>query len=217
MHGEATMVNGCMLTVMTEQAGTRNERKERTRAALVQGTLALAAERGFAALSLREIARSAGIVPTAFYRHFESLDDLGATLVDEGVTALRLALREVRRTPDPQLSATVRFVFAQVDAKRELFGFLTRERHGGSATLRQAIAREMQLIVREIVADLSRLPALDSWSTTELEIAADLLVNTVTDGIAGYVDASGREEAAIVDRTVRQMRLIALGIGAWHP
>ncbi|MGM7644634.1 TetR family transcriptional regulator [Nocardia ignorata] len=210
------MVNGCMLTDVTEQAGTRNERKAHTRAALLDGTLALAAERGFAALSLREVARSAGIVPTAFYRHFASLDDLGATLVDEGVTALRLALREVRRKPDAHLADTVRFVFDQVAAKRALFGFLLRERHGGSAPLRQAIAMEMQLIVREIVADLSRLRALDSWSTTELEIAADLLVSTVTDGIGSFVSATPREEAAVVERTVMQMRLIALGIAAWR-
>lgn len=211
------MVNGCMLTDVTEQAGTRNERKAHTRAALLEGTLALAADRGFAALSLREIARSAGIVPTAFYRHFASLDDLGATLVDEGVTALRLALREVRRKPDAHLADTVRFVFDQVRVKRALFGFLIRERHGGSAALRQAITLELQLIVREIVADLSRLRALDAWSTTELEIAADLLVSTVTDGIAAFVASAPREESAIVERTVMQMRLIALGIGGWVP
>ncbi|MEV0293920.1 TetR family transcriptional regulator [Nocardia sp. NPDC050710] len=202
---------------MTEQAGTRIERKERTRQALLDGTLALAADRGFAALSLREIARSAGIVPTAFYRHFASLDDLGATLVDEGVTALRLALREVRRNPDASLAATVRFVFDQVVPKRDLFGFLTRERHGGSAALRQAIAMELQLIVRELVADLSRVPALDAWSPRDLEIAADLLVGTVTDGIAAYVSATPRDEQFIIDRSVQQVRLIALGMGAWWP
>ncbi|MEU7633877.1 TetR family transcriptional regulator [Nocardia sp. NPDC049220] len=202
---------------MSEQAATRGERKERTRRALLDGTLTLAADRGFAALSLREIARTAGIVPTAFYRHFASLDDLGATLVDDGVTALRLALREVRRNSDASLSDTVRFVFEQVRPKRELFSFLSRERHGGSAALRTAISLELQLIGRELVADLSRISALDSWSPQDLEIAADLLVATVTDGIAAYVSAVPREQNAIVDRTVRQMRLIALGMGAWSP
>ncbi|CCF62092.1 transcriptional regulator, TetR family [Nocardia cyriacigeorgica GUH-2] len=211
------MVNGCMLTVMSEQAETRVERKERTRQALLDGTLALAAERGFAALSLREIARSAGIVPTAFYRHFASLDDLGATLVDEGVKALRLALRQVRRRPDPQLSETVRFVFDQVAEKRELFGFLTRERRGGSATLRRAIATEMQLIVRELVVDFSRISALDSWSSEDLELAADLIVSTVADGIADYVAAAPRDQQGTIDRTVYQVRLIALGMGVWKP
>ena len=211
------MVNGCMLTVMTETAATRGERKERTRQALLDGTLALAAERGFGALSLREIARSAGIVPTAFYRHFASLDDLGAALVDEGIRALRLALRQLRRTPDARLSETVRFVFDQVAIKRELFGFITRERRGGSAALQHAIALELQLIVRELVVDLSRVPALDSWSPDDLELAADLIVSTVADCIADYVAATPRDQPAIIDRTIRQVRLIALGMAAWWP
>ncbi|MEU1984748.1 TetR family transcriptional regulator [Nocardia sp. NPDC019395] len=202
---------------MTDQGASRVERKERTRQALLDGTLALAAERGFGALSLREIARSAGIVPTAFYRHFASLEDLGATLVDEGVQALRLALRQLRRTPDARLSETVRFVFGEVAAKRELYGFLIREQRGGSAALRSAIALELQLIVRELVADLSRVPALDSWSPDDLEVAADLLVATVTDGIADYVQAPPREQQPVIERTIAQIRLIALGMGVWKP
>ncbi|VFB01770.1 HTH-type transcriptional repressor fabR [Nocardia cyriacigeorgica] len=209
------MVNGCMLTGMSEQAETRVVRKERTRQALLDGTLALAADRGFAALSLREIARSAGIVPTAFYRHFASLDDLGATLVDEGVKALRLALRQLRRRPDAHLSETVRFVFDQVAEKQELFGFLTRERRGGSAALRRAIDMEMQLIVRELVVDFSRISALDTWSSEDLELAADLIVSTVADGIADYVAAAPRDRQHTIDRTVYQVRLIALGMGVW--
>ncbi|MFE3055260.1 TetR family transcriptional regulator [Nocardia sp. NPDC059239] len=202
---------------MSEQAATRVERKERTRAALLDGTLALAADRGFAALSLREIARSAGIVPTAFYRHFASLDELGTTLVEEGVRQLRLALREMRRTPNPTLAQTVRFVFDQVDGKRDLWGFLIRERHGGSAALRGAIAVEMQLIERELVVDLSRVRALDAWSPDDLELAADLIVSTVADRIADYLMAESRESVRTVERAVLQVRLISLGMGAWRP
>ncbi|GAB0106573.1 TetR family transcriptional regulator [Nocardia sp. JMUB6875] len=210
-------MNACMLIEMSEQAATRVERKERTRAALLDGTLALAADRGFAALSLREIARSAGIVPTAFYRHFTSLDELGTTLVEAGVRQLRLALREMRRTPNATLAETVRFVFEQVDGKRDLWGFLIRERHGGSAALRGAISVEMQLIERELVVDLSRVRALDAWSPDDLELAADLIVSTVADRIADYLMADPRENARIIERAVLQVRLISLGMGAWRP
>ncbi|MBO0854789.1 MAG: TetR family transcriptional regulator [Nocardia sp.] len=202
---------------MSEQVETRIERKERTRRALVEGTLTLAAERGFAALSLREIARSAGIVPTAFYRHFESLDELGTTLVDEGVRQMRLALRELRRTPDARLSETVRFTFAQVAGREDLYSFLIRERHGGSSALREAIAFEMQLITRELVVDLSRIPLLDTWPTDDLELAADLIVSTVVDHIAEFVSAPLRERPAIVERTIGQVRMVALGMASWHP
>ena len=39
--------------------------------------------RGFGSLSLREVARCAGIVPTGFYRHFDDMDALGLALVAE--------------------------------------------------------------------------------------------------------------------------------------
>ncbi len=211
------IVNGCMLSEMSEQAETRVERKERTRRALLDGTLTLAAERGVAALSLREIARSAGIVPTAFYRHFDSLDELGTALVDEGVRQLRLALRHLRRTPDARLAETVRFVFAQIAGREDLYGFLIRERHGGAPALRSAIASEMQLITRELVVDMSRIPALDAWPTDDLELAADLIVSTVADHIADFVAVPLRDRPQLVDRTVGQVRMIALGMAAWKP
>ncbi|WP_084161623.1 TetR family transcriptional regulator [Nocardia sp. BMG51109] len=201
---------------MSEQVESRVERKERTRQALLEGTLTLAADRGFAALSLREIARSAGIVPTAFYRHFASLDELGAALVDEGVRQLRLALRELRRTPDARLAETVHFVFGQVSGREALHGFLIRERHGGSSALRGAIVVEMQLITRELVVDLSRIRALDAWPPDDLELAADLIVSTVADRIADYLAAPLRDRVDIVDRAVRQVRLIALGMASWR-
>ncbi|WP_308163228.1 TetR family transcriptional regulator [Nocardia alni] len=201
---------------MSDQVESRVERKERTRQALLEGTLTLAAERGFAALSLREVARSAGIVPTAFYRHFTSLDELGTTLVDESVRQLRVALRDLRRTPDARLAETVRFVFTQIAGRDALYGFLIRERHGGSAALRRAISIEMQLLTRELVVDLSRLRALDSWSPDDLELAADLIVSTVAGHIADYVAALPRDRPEIVERTVSQVRLIALGIAAWR-
>ena len=76
-------------------AQSRAERKEQTRTQLLECTLDLSADRGLAGVSLREIARAAGIVPTAFYRHFDSMDALGLTLVDDGMRALRSMLRDL--------------------------------------------------------------------------------------------------------------------------
>ena len=54
------------------------------------------------ALSLRQVAKEVGIVPTAFYRHFDSIEDLGLALVEESFASLREMLRDVRRS-DPDL------------------------------------------------------------------------------------------------------------------
>lgn len=64
--------------------GVRAQQKEKTRRSLVEAAFSqLSAERSFASLSLREVAREAGIAPTSFYRHFRDVDELGLTMVDE--------------------------------------------------------------------------------------------------------------------------------------
>lgn len=69
----------------------------------------LSAERSFASLSLREVAREAGIAPTSFYRHFRDVDELGLTMVDESGLMLRQLMRpsasayRQRRECDPHL------------------------------------------------------------------------------------------------------------------
>ena len=62
----------------------RAEKKLQTRHTLLQSTLDLMdSGRGFCGLSLREVTRQAGVVPAAFYRHFEDMDQLGLALVQE--------------------------------------------------------------------------------------------------------------------------------------
>ena len=66
---------------------TRSEQKEKTRRAIIDAAIAqLGVEKSFASLSLREVAREAGIAPTSFYRHFKDMEELGLTLVDECVS-----------------------------------------------------------------------------------------------------------------------------------
>ena len=79
---------------MTE---SRAEQKERTRRAILDAALDLTEESGLATLSLRGVAKRVGIVPTAFYRHFDTLDALGLALVDESFESLRAMLRAVRQ------------------------------------------------------------------------------------------------------------------------
>ena len=84
---------------------SREERKEATRRAIVAAALKLLEDRSFAALSLREVTREAGIVPAAFYRHFESMEALGLVLIDESFRALRDMLRGARAgklDPEPR-------------------------------------------------------------------------------------------------------------------
>ena len=78
--------------------GVRAQQKEKTLRSLVEAAFSqLSAERSFASLSLREVAREAGIAPTSFYRHFRDVDELGLTMVDESGLMLRQLMRQARQ------------------------------------------------------------------------------------------------------------------------
>ncbi|MGB5165680.1 MAG: TetR family transcriptional regulator, partial [Woeseiaceae bacterium] len=57
---------------------------------------ALATGRSFDTMSLREIAKLAGIAPTSFYRHFHHMEDLGLALIEEQGKALFAVIEDVR-------------------------------------------------------------------------------------------------------------------------
>ena len=78
---------------MTKWAGTRSERKAATRRAILDAALRLSADTGLAGLSLRAVAKEVGVVPTAFYRHFSSMEELGLD-VPLRVPVSTLALHE---------------------------------------------------------------------------------------------------------------------------
>ena len=75
----------------------REEKKQQTRQALIDAALTLMHEgAGFSGLSLREVSRQAGLVPTGFYRHFPDMEALGLELASEACLQLRNIMREVR-------------------------------------------------------------------------------------------------------------------------
>ena len=64
------------------------------RHALIQASLALIAEEGFAALTLREVARRAGVTHAAPYRHFADKEALLAAVAEEGFRTMAAQMRE---------------------------------------------------------------------------------------------------------------------------
>ena len=75
--------------------------KRKTRRALIDAAFnQLSAEKSFSNLSLREVAREAGIAPTSFYRHFSDMDELGLEMVDEAGLTLRQLMRQARKRID---------------------------------------------------------------------------------------------------------------------
>lgn len=209
-------------SVNSETPVTRREQKERTRVALLDAALRLLDRKSFGSLGLREVAREAGVVPTAFYRHFESMDELGLTLIDDSFRTLRQMIRDARSEPltyGHVISRSAEILVQHVHAHRLHFRFIARERSSGVPALRQAIRAEIRLFSSELSTDLARFPYLDRWSTEDLGILATLIVNTMVSTAEEIVDApSGRPEVEreIVRRAEKQLRLIVLGVPAWR-
>ena len=200
---------------------SRAARKERTRKALIDGTLELLADRSFASVSLREVARAADIVPTAFYRHFASLEELGVVLVEESMRVLRQMRRDARRTTTAKsASDSLAILVRQVSAHEAQFRFLSRERYGGVPEVRRAIATEMRIFASELTIDLSRMPAMADWTNGDLEMAADLIVSTMFSAVVDLLEAGApgtKSRAEVVEQAERQLRLIMLGMAQWAP
>jgi AcrR family transcriptional regulator len=208
--------------VDADVGGSRAERKERTRQRLLDVTLALIADRSLASISLREVARAAGIVPTAFYRHYASMDELGVDLVDDCMRPLRQMIRDARKGRAAHgdiIAETVEVLAKQVRAHPAQFRFLSRERYGGIGAVRRAIATELRLFTSDLTVDLARLTTGLDWTTDDLEMAAGLMVTAMLGVVLDILEVDPRrpdDTERILDLAHRQLRLIVLGMGAWR-
>lgn len=205
-----------------DEVESRAERKERTRRAILDAALELAAESSLGAISLRQVAKAVGIVPTAFYRHFDSIESLGLALVDESFVSLRGMLRDARRPEsfDGFIDVADHSVAVLVDhvARHEdHFAFIARERAAGPRVVREAIRREIELCEHELATDLARLPGARNWSTNDLGVLSALIVGAMVSTAEALIEAGARKQADRVAAVARtQLRMVLIGALNWR-
>jgi AcrR family transcriptional regulator len=198
---------------------TRGARKERTRRAILDATLALCADSSLVALSLRQVTKEVGIVPTAFYRHFDSIEDLGLALVEESFASLREMLRDVRRS-DPNyqdiIDSSVKVLGEHVHTQYDHFAFIARERVAGPPAVRSAIRHQIELVERELAADLARLTDPAFWSTEDLRVLSNMIVTSMVGTAEAMISARPEAEPAIAEQARRQLRMLLVGALHWR-
>lgn len=196
---------------------TRAEQKLRTRRALMDAALAqLSADRGFGSLSLREVAREAGLAPTSFYRHFSELDELGLALVDEGGVALRQLMRQARkriaRAGDGSAIATSVDTFMEyLGNNANLFRLMLRERTGVSKPFRTAVKAEIDHFVTELADDLRRFAEEQGKPLSDARLVAEAMVTLVFNQGAEALDASPTERDELKTKLKTELRMILVG------
>jgi len=209
---------------VAEVTVTRIEKKERTRRALLDAALLLCEDSSLVALSLRQVAKEVGIVPTAFYRHFDSLEHLGLALVDESFVSLRAMLRAIRRTDGGAPTFTeivdrsVATLEEHVHRHQSHFRFIARERAAGPPLVKARIRHEIELCERELATDIARLPGTDHWTAEDLQVLSGLIVTAMVATAEAIVGAEGRPEAeAQVSAAARtQLRMVLIGALRWR-
>lgn len=164
--------------------------------------------------------REAGIVPAAFYRHFDSMEALGLVLIDESFRSLREMLRGARAgklDPNRVIESSVDILIDGVQQRREHWRFIGRERSTGVTVLRYAIRTEIRLITSELAIDLARFPALKTWSSEDLNILASVFVNSmiaIAEQLEDVTDTASVDE--IRRSAVKQLRMITVGVAGWR-
>jgi AcrR family transcriptional regulator len=187
---------------------SRAEQKARTRHLLIDSWLQIiGGGTNFAAISLREVAKTAGVVPTSFYRHFDDMDELG------------LDLRRLMRAPldasQPVEGIVREWVAAYQDyvlKHADLVQFVNQARTGGTPALREAIDHELAFFRTRLAGALAEaMPTLKAADReTVAEVVLAVLVEN-TNALLALPTRSSARRAELEEGLERKLRVVLLG------
>lgn len=193
-------------------AGIRAQQKEKTRRQLIEAALGqLSADRSFSSLSLREVAKEAGLAPTSFYRHFSDMDELGLTLVDEAGLTLRQLMRQARvriEKGGSVIKISVHTFMEFIESNENIFRLLLRERSGIAPEFRAAVNREIRYFTMELCDYIEKANKLDRDIAY---LQANAAVTIVFSAGAEAIDLDKKEREDLANRIIEQLRIIARG------
>lgn len=194
---------------------SRAEQKARTRNALIRSWLRLIGDgANFASVSLREVAKTAGVVPTSFYRHFGDMDELGLAVVDQLGSDLR-RLGRLSQDPETDVTESVQqgvTAFAEyVTENADLVRFLNQARTGGNSPLRKAIDNELEFFSARIASALGDVrPELD---TAARDVVAELIMAVLLDSTPAMLEADEGQLVEVRAGLESKIHIVLLGAG----
>ncbi|OON79675.1 TetR family transcriptional regulator [Streptomyces tsukubensis] len=203
---------------MSHTDGVRQAQKRKTRQALLDAALGLLAEQSLSSLGLREVTRAAGVAPTAFYRHFRDIPDLGVALVDEalgGLHGLVGTMLAAIGESEARISGAVGLIAGHVRDHPDHVRFVARERHGGVQPVREAIRLQLDRFAHEVASALSVHPESAEWAPDDLLMLSELYVDHMVMTASALLEAEPEEAEEVARRARRRMRLVDLGRGHW--
>lgn len=207
----------------------RDERKQQSRQALLDAALILSTSgRSFSSISLREVAREVGLVPTAFYRHFQDMDELGKELVDQVSLYLKNVLHQLGKAlahPEAKTKTSMELFFEAVSTSPQQWIFMIAERWGGSEAVRRAIAREIDFLNDDLANDLKKFEIVKNvHDENNLKVITNILINLSFTWAMSWISLSRQysgielelQKMVLKKQAVTQIQLIFKGINHWE-
>ncbi len=186
-----------------------------TKDELFQAALNLiGSQKSIAALSLREVAREAGIAPNSFYRHFKDIDELAIELIDRSGIVLRQILHQARVKASKQnniIRTSVEVFIEQLDADEGNLSLLLREGYTGSKSYKTAVEKQLNYFEQELKDDLIRLERLNQSKLIHPELVAKAITQLVFNMGAKVIDIPTDERKEIAEQTMIMIRMILEG------
>lgn len=170
------------------------------------------ASRGFTGLIVRELAREAGIVPTAFYRHFESVDDLASELASGAADALGTLVDDLVASATDDPAADWPHLAADAATRDpQTWAMMARGLVDTAHPDHRTLTAAVDTARRRLGITLGRLETLTTADDTSVDIAADLVVVVL---LRALVEAAETDPRAVADDCVGRIRVILAGAAA---
>ncbi len=171
--------------------------------------------RSLSTLSLREVAREAGIAPNSFYRQFRDMDELAVALIDLAGRSLRTIIGQAREratsTERSVIRVSVETFMEQLRADDKLLHVLLREGAVGSDAFKHAVERELNYFEEELQHDLVRLAAADGAVLHEPALVAKAITRLVFAMGATAMDLPPARDDELVEQISHMLRMIIVG------
>lgn len=212
------------ITEVKEDVSVQMSRVPQGRKAVISSEELIAAalklvgpHRSISTLSLREIAREAGIAPNSFYRHFRDIDELAIALIELAGTSLRKVLSEARQRASTERSvvqSSIEVFMEQLSIDDGFLPILLREGRAGSTAFKQAVDRQLCFFEDELQRDLVRLAALRDQTLHEPALAARAITRLVFAMAPVAMDLPPQEQEKMMTEMMTMIRMILAGAQA---
>jgi AcrR family transcriptional regulator len=194
---------------------SRKRQKEATRQKLLDAAGAeLASGRSFDTLSLREVAKRAGIAPTSFYRHFHDMEGLGLALIEEhgaGLLTLMHRVREQAAEGRSVIRASVETLFDYIFSNRGVSRMILQESMARESAFHKAAERLFITLSKDLAEFLVWDARQRGVPLSYPQLAANSAVAILfTTGIA-LLDAPAKYRDQRIEAAIIQLRMIMRG------